>query len=53
MKLEGLLNQLEQLRAQAEIENFEGDLVSTSIIKLLVDYIGNPKVEEAINEIPF
>ena len=53
MKLDGLLNQLEQLRAQAELENLESDLVSLSIIKLLVEYIANPKIEEAINEISF
>lgn len=56
MKLENLINQLEQIRAEYEAADF--DQYSESyrgkvIIQKLLDYIGNPKVEEKVNEIPF
>lgn len=55
MKLEGLLSELERIKLRAEDanENLDSDLVTKVILQLLLDYINNPKVEEAVNEIPF
>lgn len=56
MKLESLLNQLEQVRAEFEAHDFEEYSESYRgkvIIQKLLDYIGNPKLEEKINEICF
>ena len=56
MKLESLLNQLEQVRAEYEAHDFEEysrEYRGKVIIQKLVEYIGNPKIEEAINDIPF
>lgn len=56
MKLENLLAQLEQIRAEYEAHDFEEYSESYRgkvIIQKLLDYIGNPKIEEKINEIPF
>lgn len=56
MKLETLLNQLEQIRAEYEESDFEQyseSYRSKVIIQKLLDYIGNPKIEEKINEICF
>lgn len=56
MKLESLLNQLEQIRVEYEGHDFEEyseGYRGKVIIQKLLDYIGNPKIEEKINEIPF
>jgi len=53
MKLQDLLAGLENIAAGNEKEDWEPDLVQIAIIELLVRYIGNPKVEEKINEIHF
>jgi hypothetical protein len=49
MKLDHLLGQLEVLRQEAE----EKPISAIAIIILLVEYIGNEKVKEKVNEIPF
>lgn len=56
MKLDSLLKQLENTRVSFETEDFEAipeTLRGKILIQLLLDYIGNPKIEEKINEIPF
>lgn len=56
MKLESLLNQLEQVRAEFEahdMEEYSESYRGKVIIQKLLDYIGNPKVEEKIDEICF
>lgn len=56
MKLDSLLAQLENIKAEFESSDFEQiseDHRSKIILQLLLDYINNPKVEEAVNDIPF
>jgi hypothetical protein len=59
MKLESLLAQLELIRLEADtskdFDDREGtDLYfSKKVILTLINYVGNQKVEEAINDIPF
>lgn len=55
MKLEELLNELDFIKAQAEIaeDPFYMDLLKVKLIELLVSYINNPKLEEKVNEITF
>jgi len=53
MKLQELLNGLDNIKAGNDNEKWEPELVTISILELLVRYIGNPKVEEKINEISF
>lgn len=56
MKLESLLHQLEQVRIEFEAHDFEEYSESYRgkvILQKLLDYIGNPRIEEKINEIPF
>lgn len=56
MKLESLLSRLEQIKTAEENGQFfdlsEG-YVEKLIIQALLDYLGNAKIEEAVNEIPF
>jgi hypothetical protein len=55
MRLDTLLAELECIRMQAEdLEDVvDPDLILLSILDRLLEYIDNPKVEEAINDIPF
>lgn len=53
MKLSELLNGLDNIKAGNDNEKWEPELVTIAILELLVRYIGNPKVEEKINEIHF
>lgn len=56
MKLTDLLYRLEQVRAQQEagaFEDFDDGYIEKVLLQLLIEYIDNPKIEEAINEIPF
>lgn len=53
MKLQELLNGLDNIKAGNDNENWEPELVTIAILELLARYIGNPKVEEKINEIHF
>lgn len=53
MKLQELLNGLDNIKAGNDNEKWEPDLVQLAILELLVRYIGNPKVEEKIDEITF
>lgn len=53
MKLDELLNGLDNIKAGNDNENWDKDLVILAILELLVRYIGNPKVEEKIDEITF
>lgn len=56
MKLESLLNQLEQVRVKFEekdMEEFSEGYRGKVILQLLIDFIGNKKIEEKINEICF
>lgn len=56
MKLESLLVRLEQARVEFDVKDME-ELTQImrrdAIILLLVEYIGNPKIEEKINEMVF
>lgn len=49
MRLEGLLNQLTIIKEKAE----EGEDIQIEIIDLLVTFINNDKVREAVDEISF
>lgn len=56
MKLESLMAELENVRNRAETSEFQElseRYVPALIVDILVKYIGNKKVEEAVNEIPF
>lgn len=54
MNLESLLKRLDQIHLDAENDEApELGLTHTAVIMALVEYIGNKKVEEKINEIPF
>lgn len=56
MKLDGLINQLESVRLRAEqgeFQEFGEGYTEKIILQLLLDYLGNKKIEEAVNEIPF
>ena len=56
MKLDALISQLETVRVRVEngeFEEFDEGYIEKVILQLLIEYIGNPKIEEAINEIPF
>lgn len=56
MKLDSLLNQLEQIRLEferADMEEINEGHRGKIIIQKLLDYIGNPKIEEKIDEICF
>jgi hypothetical protein len=56
MKLDSLLARLNQIKAaeeNGEFGDFEPDHVSKVIIQALIEYLNNPKIEEAINEISF
>lgn len=56
MKLSSLVNQLEQIRLRAnngEFQEFSEGYAGKVVLQLLLDYIGNPKIEEKVNEIPF
>lgn len=53
MKLDELLNGLDSIKAGNDSEKWEPELVTLAILELLVRYIGNPKVEDKINEIHF
>lgn len=53
MKLESLLNRLDNLRAAAENDEFQREVMTHLIIVDLLEYIGNPKVSEAVDEIIF
>lgn len=55
MKLENVLAMLESVRLMADdgADSIERDAVALNIIHILVQYIGHPKIEEKINEIPF
>lgn len=58
MKLDSLINQLEQVRVRAESGEFKEDgfddgYVAKIILQLLLDYLGNKRIEEKVDEIPF
>lgn len=56
MKLENVLARLEQIRVDAENNEYQGfgdAYVDKLIIQSLLDFIGNKKLEEKIDEIPF
>lgn len=53
MKLEDLLKGLDNIKAGNDQEKWEPELVTLAILELLVRYIGNPKVQEKIDEIHF
>lgn len=55
MKLEECISMLERVRLMADDgqDGLDHDAVVLNIIHILVQYIGNPKVEEKVNEIPF
>lgn len=55
MKLENALAMLESVRLMADdgANSLPPETVMLNIIHILVQYIGHPKIEEKINEIPF
>ena len=53
MKLELLIHSLESLQASAENHEYERDIVMLMLLKDLLEYIDNPKVSDAVNEIVF
>jgi len=51
MKKHSLLNQLEQVKNDAELKEIEhGTMIKVMI--LLLDYINDPDIEKAVNEVP-
>lgn len=56
MKLESLLARLEQTKVEfneKDMEQLNEMMRRDAIILLLVEYIGNPKIEEKINDLVF
>ena len=56
MKLDAFLNQLENTRIKFEVEDFETipeDLRAKILLQMLIDFVGNKKIEDKINEIAF
>jgi hypothetical protein len=53
MKLENALRMLGEIKEIAENEDFDKGLISMSILCILLDYIGNDKIKEAVDDIPF
>lgn len=56
MKIESLMARLEQIRVGAEngeYQEFNEGYTEKLIVQVLIEYIGNKKVEDKINEIPF
>jgi len=56
MKLDGLLQNLENVRLQSEagsLKEFGEGYTALVILQLLVDFIGNKKIQEKIDEISF
>jgi len=54
MKLDSLLNQLElfRIRCEENTNDFDSTL-KVELINMLVEYIGNDKIKNKIEEIPF
>lgn len=52
MKIEELLKELDHLRTTSE-EEYDKEMQIIKLILLLVQYINNPKISEAIDDIPF
>ena len=52
MKIVSLLTKLEDIRINAN-DPYNEDVAPYQIIDVLVDYIGNEKIREKIDEIPF
>jgi hypothetical protein len=56
MKLESVIARLEQIRVSAEngeYQEFSEGYTEKLIVQTLIEFIGNKKVEDKINEIPF
>jgi hypothetical protein len=53
MKVEQVLSQLGRIRIDSENNDVDHEIVARAILQLLIEYIGNKKIEEAINDIPF
>lgn len=54
MKKQGVLNLLGQLKAESEQKPAaELDLMPLRIMALLVDYINDPQIKQAVDEIHF
>jgi hypothetical protein len=51
MKIESLLTRLEGIRVSAE--DLDDGTIPFQVIDALVDYIGNEKIKEKVDEIPF
>ena len=52
MKKHGLLARLEQLRLEAEDKELE-EITKVTLLDLLLDYINDPQIREAVEKIPF
>lgn len=54
MKKAGLLSLLEQMRAEQEGEtSAEPEIVMMTLIDVLLDYINDPQIRAAVDEITF
>lgn len=52
MKKSGLLARLEQLRLEAEDKALE-EITKLTVLDLVLDYINDPQIREAVERIPF
>jgi hypothetical protein len=58
MKIETLLYKLEDVRVKAETDEFDtfadkNAFIAKVILQLLLEYLNNPRIEEAVNDISF
>lgn len=55
MKLEGALKMLESVRAMADDgeDSIDAETAALNIIHILVEFIGNEKIKEKVDEICF
>ena len=52
LKKSNVLSRLEQLRALAEVQKVS-DLMAKKVLDLLLDYLNDPQIREAVERIPF
>lgn len=53
MKIDSLLARLRDIGITAEEGDFEDDYIDKLIIDVLLDYVNNDKIREAVDDIPF
>lgn len=52
MKKQSLLNLIEQVKTDAELKEIDGG-TRLKLLDLLLDYINDPDVRKAVDEVPF